>query len=157
MQPKQNPSLQKKSAARMAAVQALYQHAITGDKKDAAKQVASLKAQLANNKSEQRLMVGVPLEPNYPLVEALLTGVTSRMDEVNARLDEVLTSEWKRERMSHLLVALLQCGIYEMFFYKEIKSNIIIDEYTRMARSFFSDKEVDFVHGALSTLAATYG
>ncbi|MFO0389377.1 MAG: transcription antitermination factor NusB [Alphaproteobacteria bacterium] len=157
MQPKQNPSLQKKSAARMAVVQALYQRAITGDASDAAKETASLKEQLSGNRSEQRLMVGVPLEPNYPLFEALLSGVNERMDEVNTRLDEVLTSDWKRERMSHLLVALLQCGIYEMFFHKEIKSNIVIDEYTRMARSFFSDKEVDFVHGALSTLAATYG
>ncbi len=152
-----NPSLQKKTAARMAAVQCLYQQAITGDVRDAASQAAALKAQLKDNRSEQKMMVGMPVEPQYAMLEAMLAGVAERLDEINMRLDGSLSEKWTRNRMSPLLVALLQCGIFEMFFYKEISPKIVIDEYTRLARSFFADNEVDFVHGALATLAKAYG
>ena len=37
--------------------------------------VAALKQQLANNSNEQKLLVGVAVEPNYKLVETLLEGV----------------------------------------------------------------------------------
>jgi transcription antitermination protein NusB len=152
-----NPSLQKKSAARMAAVQCLYQKSVTKEPYTPAQQVEILKAQLKDNRDEQKMMVGGALEPNYTLVEKLLTGVTSEEQEINLRLDGTLKAEWKRERLSPLLAAILQCAIYEMFFGKEISAKIIIDEYTRLARRFFADKEVDFVHAALSKLAEQYG
>ncbi|MBY0407231.1 MAG: hypothetical protein K2Q01_06020, partial [Rickettsiales bacterium] len=50
-----------------------------------------------------------------------------------------------------------QCGIFELFFDKEISPKIIIDEYTRLTRHFFADQEVDFVHAALSKLLRQYG
>lgn len=157
-EPKQvNPSLQKKSAARMAAVQCLYTAALTGDVKEPAQQVALLKKNLANNKGEQKLLVGSPIEPNYKLVETLLAGIAENLTEIDTRVDGALSGSWKRDRMSPLLLAILQCSIYEMFFAREIAPKIIIDEYTRLTRSFCDDSEVNFVHGALSTLSQQYG
>src|SRR5688572_19385831 len=152
-----NPSLQKKTAARMAAVQCLYQQAITGDAHAPDAQVANLKSQLHNNRNEQKLLVGAPIEPNYSLLEAILGGIAERKEEIDTRLDGALNEKWTRERMSPLLIALLQCGIFELFFSKEIAPKIVIDEYTKLARSFFSDTEVNFVHGALATLVKAYG
>lgn len=152
-----NPSLQKKSAARMAAVQCLYTGAMTGEQKNAAQQVAQLKRKLENNKNEQKLLVGSPIEPNYKLLETLLAGVAENGEEINTRLDGALSGSWKRERMSPLIIAILQCGIYEMFFAREIAPKIIIDEYTRLTRHFCDEMEVNFVHGALSTLSQQYG
>ena len=151
-----NPSLQKKTAARMAAVQSLYQFAVGGKTIPAPQQVALLKKQLANNKNEQKLQVGVPIEPNYKLLETLLAGIEEWSSKIDSRMQEVLSGAWKRERMSPVLVAILQCGIFEMFFAKEMKPKIVIDEYTRLTRHFFEDAEVDFVHAALSKLAAKY-
>lgn len=153
---KPNSSLQKKTAARMAAVQSLYTRAISGDVLSPAQQVVLLKRQLADNKQEQKLRVGVPYEPNYKLMEAILDGIEERVVEINSRLDSTLSSEWKRERMSPLLLAILQCGIFELFFDKEVKHKIIIDEYTRLSRHFFADAEVDFVHAAFSKLVRQY-
>lgn len=157
MSDKPNLSLQKKSAARMAAVQALYQYGITSAAVDPPSYMAEMKKRLVGNKDEQRLVVGAPVEPHYPLATALISGTLNRLDEVNARLDETLSGQWNRSRMSHVLVAILQCGIYEMFFYKDQNHRILIDEYTRLSRHFFDEAEVNFVHGALSTLAASYG
>jgi N utilization substance protein B len=148
-----NPSLQKKTAARTAAVQCIYTLSITGEKTTPAQQIAQLKNRLENNRDEQKLTVGVPLEPNYKLVETLLEGVAGRLADIDALVDGVLNAEWKRERMSPLLIAILQCSIYELCLGKEISAKIVIDEYTRLTRSFFADPEVNFVHGALSTLA----
>ena len=149
----QNPSLQKKSAARMAAAQCLYTASITGEKQTPAAAVAALKKQLADNKQEQKLLVGQPIEPNYALVESLLSGVETFGDDIGAQIDGTLSGSWKRERMSPLLLAILQCAVFEIFFGKDIKPKIIVDEYTRLTRRFFSDAEVGFVHGALSKLA----
>lgn len=152
-----NPSLQKKTAARMTAVQCIYQKTLTGDNDTPASQVEALKAQLKDNRNEQKLLVGQAIEPNYKLLETLLDGVMREEREINTRLDGSLSHEWKRDRISKLLVAILQCAIFEMFFAKDISAKIIIDEYTRLTRSFFSDKEVNFVHAALSKLAEQYG
>jgi transcription antitermination factor NusB len=150
---KMNPSLQKKSAARTAAVQCLYTLSILDEKEIPADRIVEeLKARLHNDRDEQKLLVGVPLEPNYALLKALLEGVRDHRDDINARLDGRLSAQWKRERMSPLLVAILQCSIFELGFGKEIKPKIVIDEYTRLARSFLGDAEADFVHGCLHNL-----
>mgnify|MGYP003394681896 CR=1 FL=1 len=151
-----NPSLQKKSAARLSAVQCLYHHKMNAQTLSPPQQVAALKAQLANNRDEQKLLVGAPIEPNYALLEALLEGVAQRQADIDARLDGALTAEWKRDRMSPVLVAILQCAIFELFFHKDGKPAVIIDEYTRLTRSFFGEGEVNFVYGALSTLSKQY-
>ncbi|MGE0754197.1 MAG: transcription antitermination factor NusB [Alphaproteobacteria bacterium] len=151
-----NASLQKKTAARTVATQCLYQQAITGEKQNIGQHIAALKHQLAGNTAEQKLQVGMAVEPHYPLIEALVRGVIEREQDINTLLDSALSDNWKRERMSPLLVALLQCGIFEMAYYKDVKPRIVVNEYTKLARSFFDEKEVNFVHALLATLGKNY-
>lgn len=139
----------------MAAVQSVYRAAVAQEELAPKKQVASLQKQLENNKEEQKLL-GLSGEPNYALLQTILEGVQTNTDEIELRLSGALSEGWSRARLSPLMAALLQCGIYELFFYKDLKPKIVIDEYTKIARSFFSEAEVNFVHGALSTLAAQY-
>ena len=152
----QNPSLQKKTAARMAAVQCLYTLSVGEKQLSPAQQVAQLKKQLSGNIGEQKLQVGVPLEPNYKLLETILEGVDKWRADIDERVGRVLSKDWARERTGPLLIAILQCAIFELFFDKDISAKIVIDEYTRLTRSFFTDAEVDFVHGALSKLAQSH-
>lgn len=150
---KQNPSLQKKTAARVAAVQCLYTLAILGEAQIPADNIVEeLRERLHDNREEQKLLVGVPFEPNYALMKALLEGVRDHREELNARMDERLRTGWKRERMSPLLVAILRCSMVELSLEKPTKPAIVIDEYTRIARNFLSDMEANFVHGFLSKL-----
>ena len=151
-----NLSLQKKSGARVAAVQVLYQHNMLHTPIAATKQVATLKAQLKNNRDEQKLLIGSAIEPDYALLTKLLEGVDHWNADIDARVDEVLSAKWKRERTSKLIIAIMRCAVFELFFHKEVKHKIIIDEYTRLARSFFADSEVDFIYASLSTLVQKY-
>lgn len=152
-----NLSLQRKSAARLAAAQSLYTAAVTEERQTPAVAVAALKKQLANNRQEQKLLFAQSVEPNYALVEQLLSGVATFGDDIDTQIEGVLSGSWKRERMSPLLLAILQCAVFELFYGKEIKPKIVVDEYTRLARHFFEDAEVDFVHAALSKLAEHHG
>jgi N utilization substance protein B len=154
---KPNPSLQKKSVARLAAVQCLYQKTITGDTTTVEKQVAALKAQLKNNRNEQKLLVGAPIEPDYALLTRILSGVAEWQDAINERIDGSLKSGWTRSRMGPLLVAILECAIFELLFDKDLGAKIVGDEYTRLARQMVEDDEADFVYGVLSNLAKQHG
>ena len=140
----------------MAAVQCLYTLSVGDKKLSPAEQVNALKQQLTNNTSEQKLQVGIPLEPNYKLLEAILEGIEKWRTDIDTRVDRAVSQSWGRERTSPLLIAILQCAIFELFFDKDISAKIVIDEYTRLTRSFFTDAEVDFVHGALSKLAESH-
>ncbi len=152
-----NPSLLKKSAARMVAVQFIYQAAMLGEMLSPDAQIKRVKAQLKDNASEQKLLTGSAMEPDYALLSKLLAGSVEWSSEIEKRLTETLNTKWKKERMSKLLVAILECAIFELFFSKEVKHGVIIDEYTRLARHFFEEDEVNFVYAALTTLAKKYG
>ena len=148
-----NASLQKKSAARVAAVQCVYGRLLGDDNLSPQHQVERLKARLKNNKDEQKLILGVALEPNYPLVTALLEGTLQWQADIDKRIDKSLSKDWLRERMSPILIAILQCAIFELFFYKETaKHKVLIDEYSRLTARFFPDAEVNFINGVLKNL-----
>lgn len=151
-----NLSLQKKSAARVAAVQCLYKLAMTKETLDPAKQVSALKVQLFRNPEEQKATIGAAVEPNYPLLEAILTGVKKNKKDIDKMIDSALSKEWKRERMSPVLIAILQCAAAELFYYKETPLKVIQDEYTRLTRSFFGEKEVKFVYAVIAQLNENY-
>ena len=78
-----------------------------------------LKERLKNNTGEQKLTLGMMLEPNYPLVSAILEGTLKWQEEIDKRIAGILSKEWTRERMSPILIAILQCSIFELFFYKD--------------------------------------
>lgn len=151
-----NLSLQKKTAARVAAVQFVYERLISDAATAPEKQVASLKKRLKDNSDEQKLILGAKVEPNYPLVSAILEGTIKWQTEIDKRIDSCLSKDWKRERMSPILIAILQCAIFELFFYKDGKHKVLIDEYTRLTGRFFADSEVNFVNGVLKNLHAQF-
>lgn len=137
----------------MAAVQCVYEGLIADAPIAPAKQIEDLKTRIKNNKEEQKLTLGEAIEPNYSLLKDIIEGVAKFCEEIDQRITPNLSADWKRERMSKLLIAILQCATFELFFYKEGKEKIIIDEYTRLTDRFFDQAEVNFVHGILKKLA----
>ncbi len=155
-QKKSNPSLQKKSAARIAAVQAVYERLLSEKQLKPDAQITALKKRLANNKDEQKLTLGMMLEPNYSLVNAILEGTKEWQQEIDKRINSTLSKDWTRERMSPILIAILNCALFELFFYKDTKHKILIDEYTTLTSRFFGEAEIGFVNGVLKNLHAQF-
>lgn len=151
-----NLSLQKKSASRVAAVQCLYTLAMNKETLDPARRVAALRVQLFKNPEEQKATIGAAVEPNYPMFESILEAVKTSRKDIDKMINSVLSKEWKRERMSHVLLAILTCATAELFFAKSTQFKVVQDEYTRLTRSFFGEAEVKFVFAAISSLNEQY-
>ncbi|MEZ5692082.1 MAG: transcription antitermination factor NusB [Rickettsiales bacterium] len=147
-----NQSLQKKRAARMAAVQCIYEKLAVSSDISPEVQIAELKKHVANNKDEQKLRFGVKLEPNYSLLKDILEGVVKWSGDIEKRIGMVISEKWGAERTSPILVSILRCAIFEMFFYKDTARKIIIDEYSGITGHFFARSEVNFINGALKEL-----
>lgn len=151
-----NLSLQKKSASRVAVVQHIYRVLVTKEKLDVTRQVSALKVQLFKNPEEQKALLGAAVEPNYTLYEAVLTAFEEHRKDMDKMIDSVLSKEWKRERTSPVLIAVLYAAIAELFFAKETPRKVVQDEYSRITRSFFGEREVKFIFAAIAQLAESY-
>jgi N utilization substance protein B len=147
-----NPSLRKKSAARMAAVQCLYQHVYAPELSPDQLIVARMGIE---GEEEGLLEELEPLDiaPDGKLLRGIVSGAVGQQVELDRRLEEVLGTRWSGHRMPELMRALFRCAAYEFLYHPELKPGIILDQYVTLATSFFDDSEVGFVNGALQEVA----
>ena len=135
-----NRSLKEKSAARLAAAQALYQAAITGGKASA--------EYLPDDEGRD------DVKPNAGLLKKLLEGSAAHAAELEPWVEKALTAEWKKERLSPLLLAILRLAVFELAHFRDTKPAIIINEYVTLTGRFFGEAETGFVNAALQAIAA---
>lgn len=134
-------------AARLAAVQALYQMETAG---------ATLAMTLADVR-DGRLPAGedgaldgaVDIDLFRQLVEAVV--------EHQARLDTMLASHlaqgWRLERLDAVARAILRAGLMELWRRQDIPVPATIDEYVEIAKAFFWEKEPGFINATLDAAA----
>jgi N utilization substance protein B len=149
-----NPSLRKKSAARMAAIQCLYQHEFAPEL--SADQL--IVARMGIEGEEDGLLEELePLDiaPDAKLLRGVVTGALGQKIEIDRRLEETLGTRWSGHRMPELMRALFRCAAYELLYHPDLKPGIILDQYVTLATSFFDDNEVGFVNGSLQEAAKT--
>lgn len=134
-------------AARLAAVQALYQVELTGTKPDL----------VITEFIAHRLGRSIDGERATPVDRAhfvaLVEGAVRRLDDLDALVGEVLAEGWSLKRLGSLLRALMRAAAFELLEIQAVPARVVIDEYVEIARSFFADKEPSFVNGALDKLA----
>ena len=151
--PHRNASLVAKSNARLAAAQLLYRLARTHAPLKPEKLAADYADYLEDHKSDPKEAALPQVPPNKAMLRKLLEGIAAHGqaldDVVNAHLD----TDWKRERMSPLLLAVLKLGAYELDASRTLATPVLVDEYTALARRFFDEQEVSFVHAALQRIA----
>lgn len=148
-----NPSLRKKSAARMAAVQCLYQHEIVPELSPDQLIVARMGIE---GEEEGMLEELEPLDiaPDAKLLRGIVSGAVGQKVEIDRRLEESLGLRWSGARMPELMRALFRCAAYELLYHPDLKPGIILDQYVTLATSFFDDNEVGFVNGALQEVTS---
>ena len=137
----------RQSAARLAAVQALYQAELT-----AAPVEAVLAEFLAYRLDEE--VDGVSLAAaDRGLLELLVRGVGRERDELDDMLAAVLDEDWPVERLETLLQILLRVGALELTRRPEAPVRVVVSEYVDLAGAFFGGKEPGLVNGVLDRLA----
>ena len=122
-----------RTAARIAAVQAVFEKDLNEDAISDAKFLSSTFDQKKVNKG-------------------VFTKVIESYEANKAEIDEListnLSENWRFERLTGILKALLRCGIAEMKF-AESPKNVVISEYVAIADSFVDENEVRFVNALL--------
>jgi N utilization substance protein B len=136
-----------RSAARLAAVQALYQIELTGATTEGALDEFERRGSGGIIESDAQLAV------DRALVRCILEGVGTRAAEIDGYVEEALTAAWPLARLEVLLRAILRAGAYELLVGADVPARVVISEYVNLGHAFFGDKETGLVNGVLDRLA----
>lgn len=137
-----------RSAARLAAVQALYQMEFTGV---GAGRAAEEFVQHRFPELAARF-IGRDLDEDH--FRRVLEGVALKQDAVDRLVEDSLRADWRLGRIDPTLRAILRAGAFELIACADIPAAVTIDEYVEVAHAFFDGDEPGFVNGALQTVAA---
>jgi N utilization substance protein B len=129
-------------AARLGAVQALYQMEMSGG---GAEEVAQ---EFADFRFED-----LPAPPDAEFFSAIVQGVPQHQVEIDRAIAASLSQSWKLERVDSILRAILRCGVYELVARRDVPARVVIDEYVAVANAFFGADEPGFINGALDKIA----
>ena len=136
-----------RSAARLAACQALYQYEMEG----------TPLAQLLHEFHQHRL--GATIEDvaytpaEYAFFADVVKGVIARQEEIDAAISARLASGWSFERIDKLVRQILRAGGYELLARHDIPVGSIIGEYLDVADAFYDKREKAFINGVLDGMA----
>jgi N utilization substance protein B len=144
-----------RSAARMAAVQSLYELDMVEGAIDPVLRTFIEKRWTVPIEDEDGDEVGEAEfnDPDKSFLIELVRGVVARQGEIDACLQGALGEKWTVERLEVLLRAILRCGIFELMTRTEIPAKVVINEYMDVANAFFSEGEPKMVNGVLDKLA----
>lgn len=136
-----------RSAARLAAVQALYQIAEAGaDTEPVIQEFITFRI----GKELEGVSYPAADEPHFTSV---VTGASSRRAELDALIAGALASGWSLGRLGKLMLAILHAATFELVGRPDVPVRVVINEYVELTRDFFDDKDVAFVNAALDRIA----
>ncbi len=127
-----------RTAARIAAVQALYQIDMSTLPPD----------QVIAEFRDHRLGSDTDAD--------LFAAITATASVRRAEIDELIKSAlegWTLERLDAVMRAVLRAGVCELLAFADVPARVVIDQYLDVAHAFLGAKEKGFVNGVLDRLA----
>jgi N utilization substance protein B len=79
--------------------------------------------------------------------------VVAEQSRVDAAVARHLAQGWRLERLDATVRAILRAGTYELANRADVPTEVVINEYVEVAKSFFEESEPGFVNGALDAVA----
>lgn len=140
-----------RGAARLAAVQALYQMDVGR---------ASLEDTLAQFGSFHlgREIEGEQYLPaDADFFRQIVTGVARHQLQIDPTVDKALAEGWPIGRVDATLRAILRAAAFELLRRKDIPAKVVISEYVDVARAFYEDDASGLVNAALDAIARSAG
>jgi N utilization substance protein B len=138
---------QARATARLAAVQALYQHEMEG----------TAQAKLLDEFHQHRLGREIEdeqyAEADVNFFDDLVVGALARREEIDALLSDRLAEGWSLGRLDKTMLQILRAGAYELLARADIPTGTAISEYVDVANAFFEAREAKFVNGVLDAVA----
>ena len=138
---------QSRSAARLAAVQALYQLEMEPGA------IAPLLHQFHEHRLGATIEGATYAEAEQGFFDDVVKGVDARRAEIDALVAGKLAKGWSLERLDRPMRAILRAGTYELIARPDVPVASVITEYVDVAHAFYDKKESGFVNGLLDAVA----
>ena len=136
-----------RSAARLAAVQALYQRQMEDT------HLARLLDEFHQHRLGREIEDVHYAEAEVDFFDDVVSGVVARQDEIDALLTARLAENWSLERLDTTMLQILRAGAYELLARADVPTKAAISEYVDVAHAFFDEREAKFVNGVLDAVA----
>jgi N utilization substance protein B len=136
-----------RSAARLAAVQALYQQEMEGTP------LPRLIHEFHDHRLGATIEGATYHEAERDFFDDIVSGTDARRDEIDALIGQRLAEGWTLDRLDRPMRAILRAGAYELIARPDVPVGSVISEYVDVAHAFYDKRESGFVNGLLDAIA----
>ena len=145
--PKARTRSKARAAARLAAVQALYQHEMEGTP------IPSLLHEFHQHRLGATIEDEEYADADNILFDDIVKGVTARAEEIDRVIAGKLSAGWSLERLDKPMRQILRAGTYELIARQDIPVGAVINEYLDVTDAFYDRREKGFANGLLDAVA----
>jgi N utilization substance protein B len=142
-----NRKANKRGAARLAAVQALYQMDIAGSG------LEDILAEFESHWIGREVEGEQYLPAEAAFFRAIVSGFLDEQRRLDPVIDNALSQGWPLKRVEALLRAVLRAGIYELDRRRDVPARVVVSEYVDVARAFLGAEETGMANAVLDQLA----
>ena len=136
-----------RGAARLAAVQALYQMDV--GRQSLEDTLSQFSAHMLGREVEGEQYL--PADADY--FRQIVGGVIKGQLDIDPTIDKALSDDWPVGRIDATLRAILRAAAYELLRRRDVPAGVVITEYMDIARAFYADETPAMVNAVLDTIA----
>ena len=146
-QPNEGRRANRRGAARLAAVQALYQMDL------AATPLHEILAEFESHRLGREVDGDEYLPAEAAFFRDLVGGVVADQRRLDPMIDQALQKGWPLKRIETVLRAILRAGAYELDKKRDVPARVVVSEYVDVAHAFVDRDETGMVNAVLDQLA----
>ena len=137
----------KRGAARLAAVQALYQMDVAGSG------VLEVAAEYEAFRLGKEVDGALYREADAQWFRGIISGVVAEQKRIDPVIHEALTDDWPLSRLDSTLRAILRAGTWELLGKADVPVAVVVSEYVDIAKAFYAEDEPKLVNAVLDRIA----
>jgi transcription antitermination protein NusB len=137
----------KRGAARLAAVQALYQMDVGGTP------LLETVAEYESFRLGREIDGETYRDADAAWFRDIVSGVVRKQREIDPAVHQSLPEDWPLSRLDTTLRAILRAGTYEILTRRDVPVAVIVTEYIDVARAFYAEEEPRLVNAVLDRIA----
>lgn len=138
-----------RSAARLGAVQALYQLDATDTR------LETVIGEFLEHRLGRDIDGDRYKDPDIEFFTDIVRGAMKTMEAIDRALTPALDANWPLKRLEAILKAMLRAAVYELLSRPDVPTSVVINEYVEVAHAFYAGSEPGFVNGVLDRIART--
>jgi transcription antitermination protein NusB len=145
--PSEGRRANRRGAARLAAVQALYQMDL------AATPLSEIFAEFESHRLGREVDGEEYLPAEAAFFRDVVGGVVADQRRLDPMIDQALQKGWPLKRIETVLRAILRAGAYELDQKRDVPARVVVAEYVDVANAFVDRVETGMVNAVLDQLA----